>query len=204
MDRLLNAQKQLAARQAALGGQPRFGTVTSYNPNDGTAKVLIQPEGTQTGWLPVLSQSVGAGWGIHVPLKTGEQVLVMPHEGDANNGVIVGRAFSDQMQPPASAGADIVMKSSTGSIVTLSTNGDVSVVAKGKATLQDGSGSNIQMTNDGNVAINCSATLTFNVNQVAVNATTAIALTAPNTNVSNELNVGTGPIKQNGTVVVVP
>jgi phage baseplate assembly protein V len=195
MDRLLNAQKRLAARQAGANGQPRIGTVTSYNPNDGTAKVLIQPEGTQTGWLPVLSQSVGAGWGIHVPLKTGEQVLVLPHEGDAENGIIVGRAFSNAMQPPGSAGSDIVLKSSGGAIINLLTNGNIMV--------SDASGSTITFSNNGSVTLACN-NFTFNGQNFTVNASTNVTIETPVTDISTEVLIGTGPLKVNNIMVTVP
>lgn len=196
MDRLLNAQKRVAARQAGTLGQPRFGIVTSYNQNDGTAKVTIQPEGTQTGWLPVLSQSVGAGWGIHVPLKTGEQVLVLPHDGDADNGVIVGRCYSDKMLPPASAGSDIVVRSSNGAIITLSTNGHIKLV--------DAAGASYELTNDGNMTVSAPNTVFVHCQSFNVQASVGVTLQTPLTNISNELDVAIGPIKQNGVTVVVP
>lgn len=188
MDQLINAQKSLAARQAALFGQPRMGIVTSYNPNDGTAKVLIQPEGTMTGWLPVLSQSVGAGWGMHVPFKGGEQVMVLPHEGDTDNGVIVGRVFDDKNRPPSPAGSDIYIKSSGGAVVNLLTNGNV--------VISDASGSSITFGNNGNITVNCQT--------YTVNASTGVTVQTPDVAISNQVHIGTGPLKVNNVTVIVP
>ena len=67
MDQLLNALKAQSAAQDATAGQPRFGVVSSVDPATGTARVQLQPEGVLTGWLPVLSPWVGAGWGIEPP-----------------------------------------------------------------------------------------------------------------------------------------
>lgn len=86
-------------------GQPRFGLVTSYDPNTHTAKVTLQPEGVQTGWLPILAQWMGNGWGIVAPLAVDDQVFVLPQEGNAEHGVIVGRCYSDQQLPPKTAPA---------------------------------------------------------------------------------------------------
>lgn len=188
MDRLLSAQRGLAASQAASRGQPRMAIVTSYNPNDGTAKVTIQPEGTQTGWLPVLSQSVGSGWGIHVPLKTGEQVMVLTHEGSADDGVVVGRCFSDKMQPPGVTGSDIFLKSSTGAIINLLTNGHISI--------SDDSGSNITFGNNGSITVTCQ--------NFAVNASTGVTIQTPDVAISQQVHIGTGPLRVNNVIVVVP
>lgn len=195
-DRLANAHKGIAARVAGTLGAPRMGIVTSYNPNDGTAKVTIQPEGTQTGWLPVLSQSVGAGWGLHVPFKTGEQVLILPQEGNADHGIIVGRVFDDNHRPPASAGSDIVLKSSAGAIITLSSTGHIKMI--------DAAGSSYELTNDGNMTVTAPNTVFVHCQSFNVQASVGVTLQAPFTNVSNELDVGIGPIKQNGVTVIVP
>lgn len=192
----MNALKGYSASQAAALGQPRIGVVTSYNANDGTAKVAIQPENTATGWLPVLSHSVGPGWGMHVPLKTGEQVLVLPTDGDADSGVIIGRFYSDVHRPPATAGSDIVIRSSLGATATFGTDG--------KVTLKDPSGSMIALTNDGNITLTAPHTFFVKCESFNVNASISATIQTPTTNISEELLVGTGPIKQNNITVIVP
>src|SRR6516165_2050847 len=101
MERLLNALKGASGRLDQLQAQPRFGIVTSVSPSDATVRVLLQPEAVLTGWLPVLSPWVGAGWGMICPPSPGDQVMVLAQEGDAEHGIIVGRAYSDQQAPPA-------------------------------------------------------------------------------------------------------
>ena len=64
---LSNIIKSHAASLDQSAGQVKFGTVTSVNANNATARVLIQPEGVLSGWLPVLSQWVGNGWGVACP-----------------------------------------------------------------------------------------------------------------------------------------
>lgn len=57
-------------------GDPRMGIVTSYDPNRYTAKVKLMPEAAdpdqsqdlpESGWMPVSTQWVGAGWGMYCP-----------------------------------------------------------------------------------------------------------------------------------------
>lgn len=196
MDRAVNAIKQIGGAQAAMVGTNRKGIVQSYNPNDHTAKVLIQPEGTLTGWLQVSSQSVGAGWGIHIPLKTGEQVLVAPCEGDTDAGVIIGRLYSDTMQPPSGAGSDVVLRSSAGTLVTLSDGGHFKAI--------DPAGSSMELTNDGNLTFHAANTLFITCQSLNIQASTNVVMQTPITQISNELDVAIGPIKQNGVTVVVP
>src|SRR5579864_7698553 len=101
MDRLINPLKGHAAGMDLGQGQPRFGIVESFDPNTYAARVSLQPEGVLSGWLPVLSAWIGAGWGLASPPSPGDQVLVLPQEGHAEHGVIVGAAFCDQARPPA-------------------------------------------------------------------------------------------------------
>jgi len=169
-DHLLNALKLHMASMDAQVGRARMSVVQSYDPNSGTAKVLIQPEGVLTSWLPVLSQSVGAGWGVHTPLAGGEQVLVLPMEGDADNGVIVGRAWSDQMQPPQNpfggtlGAAQILLLDKGGSALLLDAAGNIKVKnaagasalieSNGQIALTDASGASIVLSNNGTVNVN--------------------------------------------------
>jgi phage baseplate assembly protein V len=168
-DHLLNALKMHMASMDTQLGQARMGVVQSYDPSNGTAKVLIQPEGVLTSWLPVLSQSVGAGWGIHTPMAGGEQVLILPTEGDADNGVIVGRAWSDEMQPPqnpfggALGAAQVLLLDKSGSVIMLDAAGNIklknsagataTLESDGQIALSDASGTSVVLANNGTVNV---------------------------------------------------
>ena len=52
MQHLLNAMKAQAAAMDAARGQPRWGIVTNVDAANHVARVTIQPEGVQSGWLP--------------------------------------------------------------------------------------------------------------------------------------------------------
>jgi len=127
MDRLLNALKAQSGAQDAGAGQPRFGSVTSVDPKAGTARVQLQPEGVLTGWLPVLSPWVGAGWGMSCPPSPGDQVLVLPQEGDAAHGMIVARSWSQAAAAPATPVGELWLTHASGSFVRLVNDGTVRV-----------------------------------------------------------------------------
>jgi phage baseplate assembly protein gpV len=79
--------------------RPRFATVTSYNPADHTAKLTIQPEGTQTGWVPMPSGTAGGGGAVSGP-AIGQQVMTIPQDGFAEHPVVVAAYHSDENPPP--------------------------------------------------------------------------------------------------------
>ena len=118
--------RQAACRRIDQGGsQPRYGTVTSVNPTTSTARVKLQPEGVLSGWLPILSPWVGDGWGMYCPPTPGDQVLVLAQEGDAEHGIIVGRAFSNTQTPPATPVGELWLVHTSGSFIKLQNDGTI-------------------------------------------------------------------------------
>lgn len=127
LDRLSNAIKGHAANLDQSTGQIRFGTITSVNFKNSTARVLIQPDGVLSGWLPVLSQWAGNGWGMVCPPNPGDQVLLVPQEGDIEHGIIIGRSFSDRQMPPAAPGGEFWLVHQTGSSIKLCNDGTIRI-----------------------------------------------------------------------------
>jgi len=89
----------------------------------------LQPENVLTGWLPVISAWVGAGWGLAAPLVTGAQVLVIAQEGDAEQGVVVGAIWSAVDQPLAAPAGELWLQHQTGSFIKLLNDGTISLQA---------------------------------------------------------------------------
>ena len=125
MDRFLNAMKAHAGALDRSQGQPRFATVASVDPARYAARVSLQPEGVLTGWLPILSPWVGAGWGLVCPPSPGDQVLVLPQEGDGEHGVIAGGSFSDIARPPDAPPGELWLVHKSGSFIKLASDGTV-------------------------------------------------------------------------------
>lgn len=127
INRLSNVIKSHAAVLDRSAGQIKCGTVTSVNSGDATARVLIQPEGVLTGWLPILSQWVGSGWGMACPPTPGEQVLIAPQEGDVEQGIIIGRIFSKKCHPPAAPSGEFWLVHESGSFLKLCNDGTIRI-----------------------------------------------------------------------------
>lgn len=125
MDAFVNVLKAHAGQMDQRSGQPRFAIVSSVDPTNFTAQVTIQPEGVLSGWLPVLSPWVGAGWGIACPPAPGDQVLVLWQEGDAEHGVIVGRAWSANDASPGAPVGELWLQHKSGSFLKLHNDGSI-------------------------------------------------------------------------------
>ncbi len=126
MDSFLNVVKAQASALDQSAGQPRLAVVSSVDPAAYTARVILQPEGILSGWLPVLSSWIGAGWGLACPPSPGDQVLVLPQEGDAEHGVIAGRLWSATQTPPPAPSGELWLVHKSGSFLKLVNDGSVS------------------------------------------------------------------------------
>ncbi len=133
MERFLNALKAQSGAQDRTTGQPRFAIVSSVDPSRPAARVLLQPEAVLTGWLPILSPWVGAGWGLSCPPAPGDQVLVLPQEGQSEHGVIIGRAWSDSARTPAAPTGELWLVHQSGAFLKLSNDGMIHL--QGNTTL---------------------------------------------------------------------
>ena len=127
MERLLNMLKAHANALVQAQACPRFGTISSVDPDSGTARVAFQPEGVLSGWMPILYPWVGAGWGMVCPPALGDQVFVLAQEGHAEHGVIVGRVFSSQQRPPAAPSGEFWLVHTSGAYLKLQNDGTVQV-----------------------------------------------------------------------------
>lgn len=127
MNRFTNALKAQAAALDDARGHPRFATVVSIDPARYAARVALQPEGVITGWLPVLSPWVGAGWGLVALPMLGQQVLVLPQDGDGEHGVVIGGAWSDLAPVPSAPVGELWLVHQSGSFLKLGNDGTVQV-----------------------------------------------------------------------------
>jgi phage baseplate assembly protein V len=144
--RLLHAIRTQAGSMDAGAPVARWGVVNGADPNSMTVKVMLQPEGVQTDWLPVASPMVGAGWGIaHLPAN-GTQVLCIPDAGDHTSYVVVGATWSTGVRPPSPlAQGDLVIQHASGARISLTSSGGV--------TISDASGNGVAMASGGNITL---------------------------------------------------
>lgn len=101
-----NAMRRQALSVMSRLAQPRWGLVTNTRSTDTgyEIRVMLQPEEVLTGWLPVISPMVGAGWGLVSPPALNSQAFIIPDNGRADHGVAIGMGFSTDMMPPMPGG----------------------------------------------------------------------------------------------------
>lgn len=111
----------------------RHGLVTSYDPEKYLAKVTFQPEGQESGWLPIETGHIGNGYGIAIGLttgdgkETGDQVIVRYQEGDIESGKIVQRVHSDKEKPPRVESGEMVQWHEKGSKIFFAKDGSLTI-----------------------------------------------------------------------------
>ena len=114
-DHLRSAISELAQMAAAGFAHAKIGWVSSYDPDAYLVKVLLQPEGTETGWLPIVTAMAGAGFGVYYgphadPGAGGDQAVIIFQEGDATSGICIGFLPNDIETPPHVATGEIHLK----------------------------------------------------------------------------------------------
>lgn len=135
MEKMLNLMRLQVEMLLKQTAKTRIATVSSYDPTNYCAKVRIQPEDTETGWIPVLSQWVGNGWGMFSPPSPGDLVEVQFQEGDVNAGMICQRFFNDNARPLPTPPGEFWLVHKTGSVLKFHNDGSVEVSAASNMTL---------------------------------------------------------------------
>ena len=136
----------------------RKGIVTSYDPATHKAKVQIQPENLETGWLQAPSLMIGQEYGMSVGLEPGTEVLVHFENGDLNAGVIGAAYYSNEAPYPAKPGA-VMITHKSGSYVRLFNDGRVEIAANEQLVLMGEDG--ILISTPGTLITNAGITQSF-------------------------------------------
>ena len=135
----------------------RLAIVDSYDPANYCAKVRIQPEDVISGWLPVLSQWVGSGWGMFSPPSIGDLVEVQFQEGSFQAGLVCQRFFNDNARPLNVPSGEFWLQHKSGAFFKL--------LNTGAATFTDSKGATITLNGDGTITSSASTwTHTGNIN----------------------------------------
>jgi len=135
-DDFVNAIHREIERYTAGRHNKRVGLVTSWDPNKHLAKVMFQPEGHETGWLPVHTMAAGDGYGHMTGLTagdgitTGDQVEVIYQEGDFETGAIVARIHSEVDPAPTVQSGEQLFQTPFGQFIKLSQDGSATIQHK--------------------------------------------------------------------------
>lgn len=175
-----------AVAAANLRSHPKIGTISGYDPNKQAVKVLLQPEGNETGWIPLGSLWVGPGWGLVCAPNLGSQVEVTFVDGNDESGSANLRFFSNVEQGPAAPGGELWVVHAKG--------GSFKLTNDGKVSFNDGHGASIILDGDG--TITSAASKWTHTGEMDITGTVNIS---GNTNVTGTIDA-TGDIIASGTV----
>jgi len=138
-----NIMRREAARQGSQQSFSRMATVSAYDPSHYAVKVLIQPEGFETGYIPIGTTWCGNGWGDFYGPTPGDVVDVHFQEGGKLAAYVSLRFFGNLAQPlPVPSGerwtvhkSGSLMKFHNDGSVELTTAGDLNATVGGQANL---------------------------------------------------------------------
>jgi hypothetical protein len=167
MRHLLGAMRQEAMKAIGERATTRLARITSYDPNNYSAKVSIQPEGHLTGWLPVLATWVGNGWGMFCPPSIGDLVDVHFQEGDINSGMVGMRLFNDGERPLPTPSGEFWLVHQSGAFLKLTNDGKLMVNSQVEI---DATAPTISITAAGNVSVTAGAAATVNAPAISLGA----------------------------------
>ena len=136
MNGLLNAMRLQAMLEGAAKVSMLMATVSSYDDDNFCAKVLLQPEGLETGWLPIASPWVGNGWGMFAAPSPGDVVTVNFQEDDINAGIISLRLFTNKARPLSVPAGDFWLVHKSGSLMKFHGDGTVELTSAGTLTVK--------------------------------------------------------------------
>lgn len=148
---LLNLMRQQAESVMGNVSHTRIGTVSSYDPNNYAVKVLLQPDGTETGWLPVGSAWVGNGWGMFAPPSIGTMVKVHFQEGNPEAGLVDVGHFNDGARPVNTPAGAFYLIHTTGSALKIKNDGSIDLITHGVLNVTTGGNTNVNVTGQVNL-----------------------------------------------------
>jgi phage baseplate assembly protein gpV len=166
MGKLINAMRAQANLEGGTKACEKDGTITSYDPNAQAVKVMIEPDGYETGWIPMPSCFVGSRYGAYFGPEIGQAVSVTFAEGDKDNGRINGLFYNNAEVPVGGANAvqsgEILLQDKSGNLIRWSPIQNKLIITAGKeADLNVGT--NLAVAVQGNATI----TVTGNINITA-------------------------------------
>lgn len=180
MDELRN-QSMLAADMAVSQRMTvREAVVSSYDPNHYSARVRLQPENVETGWLPVATMRAGNGWGVFLPPSVGDVVMVLFEQGSRDAGLVLGALFGDRFRPVNVPAGEFLIRHKAGSLLRFNNDGTVRLESQGALSSSAPSWTHTgPMTLAGNLTVSGTASVSGAVSsQVSVSAPAVDAATS--------------------------
>jgi phage baseplate assembly protein gpV len=134
VDKFVNAMKAVASQATSSQAKTRHGTVQSYDPNAYAVKVMFQPDGVLSGWLPLKSAWIGNGWGLFCPPSIGDAVEIDFQEADGGVGSLGWRFFNDADRPLPCPAGEFWIVHKAGALLKFHADGSIEMSTPGTLT----------------------------------------------------------------------
>lgn len=131
---MIETIKRVVADMLNMQARTQYGTVTAYNPNNYTVKVMLQPAGPETDFIPLTAAWAGNNLGAVFGPPIGTDCRVDFVDGVVEASIAGGRFFNSKNKPP--------------------------VVQSGQGAIVDGAGSFVKLNNDGTITFSAPAGIT--------------------------------------------
>ncbi len=138
---LANAVRGQALALSNLRSFNRKGLVSGYDPARHAVKVTLQPEGYETGWMPLGAVWVGAQFGMLAGPTLGDMVEVSFEDGAHDAGAVGLRFFNDEDTPPQVPSGELWIVHASGASAKFTNDGAL--------TFTDPSGVSLTLANSG-------------------------------------------------------
>lgn len=129
MEVLLDRMRREVERSRSGMGHTQLGTITSYDPGNHAVKVMLQPDGIESGWMPLGSPMVGNGWGVFLAPSIGDQVIVEYQEAGREAPFATLRLYDNNNRPLAVQSGEMWLVHKSGSYVKLTNDGKIALNA---------------------------------------------------------------------------
>lgn len=235
-DVFANVMKAYATTMNQSYSYAKFAHVKEYDPKTNRVRVAyFNPETEDwdmlSGWLGYVTVAQGRGddseagsgtlWGHVNGPNINEQVLVIPHDGDHINGLVLGSIYTDPRPPPElngdfTASGEWLYMHKTGSYLKYTNDGDLFIKAKrdlrvivdGKANITILGNTNLSVGGDVVANVDGALTATVGGNVTAnvdgsLNADVGGSMTASVLGTSNLQSLGASFIQSQGDMALL-
>jgi hypothetical protein len=143
---LLNQMKLRAAMTHGASVSVRIGTISGYDPNTYTARVLLQPENIVIGPLPITSPWIGNQWGLFAPPSEGDAVEIQFQEGDVEAGFICNRFYSKTDLNDTVPSGEFWLVHAKGTAIKIHNDGSLEIITNQNLNATIGGQANLTVT----------------------------------------------------------
>jgi phage gp45-like len=126
---ILEVTKNEASKQAVKYLSSSTGTITSIDKNKYMAKVMLEPLGYETGWLPISSIYTGNEFGWFALPAIGTEVTVEFEMGNPNCGKVMLSNFNNTDCPIPMEPGEVKLLHESGSFLIFHNDGSIEISA---------------------------------------------------------------------------